>query len=101
MKNLLRRIKNKIIVPVKAPDIRPVLDPSKQDLGLYWDPEFARVLETWGEDHAWNEIQMFLATSKGRVLDIACGTGVTIDIVARNKRLEVHGCDISDYLIQK
>ena len=73
----------------------------KQDLDLYWNPKMAELLETWGEDHAWNEIQMLLVTSKGKVLDIACGTGVTINIVAKNKNLEVHGCDISDFLIEK
>jgi ubiquinone/menaquinone biosynthesis C-methylase UbiE len=78
-----------------------VLNPDKQDLDLYWDPVMAELLETWGEDHAWNEIQMLLVGKKGKVLDIACGTGITIDIVSKNKDLKVYGCDISDFLIQK
>lgn len=73
----------------------------KQDLDLYWNPEYTKILEEWGKDHVWNEIQMLLNSCKGRVLDIACGSGVTVDIVAQNKNLEVHGCDISDFLIDK
>lgn len=72
-----------------------------QDLDLYWDPIMAELLETWGEDHAWNEIQMLLVEAKGKVLDIACGTGITINIAAKNKNLQVYGCDISDFLIEK
>lgn len=93
IKNVLRGTKQTTIQ-----ENRVVL---KQDLAVYWDKEMARILETWGEDHVWNEIQMFLANSEGRVLDIACGTGVTINIVSKNKNLEVHGCDISDFLIHK
>ncbi len=78
-----------------------VSNTNKQDLDLYWDPVMAELLETWGEDHAWNEIQMLLIEAKGKVLDIACGTGITINIVAKNDNFEVHGCDISDFLIEK
>lgn len=73
----------------------------QQDLSVYWDSEMAALLETWGKDHVWNEIQMFLVGKKGKVLDIACGTGVTIKIASKNKDLEVYGCDISDLLITK
>ena len=78
-----------------------VSNTDNQDLNLYWDPKMAELLETWGEDHAWNEIQMLLVEAKGKVLDIACGTGITINIVEKNKNLEVYGCDISDFLIEK
>lgn len=78
-----------------------VSNTDNQDLDLYWDPVMAELLETWGEDHAWNEIQMLLLEAKGRVLDIACGTGVTINIVKKNNNFEVYGCDISDFLIEK
>src|SRR6185437_15937614 len=61
----------------------------------------AALLETWGEGNAWNEIQLLMAVRSGRVLDIACGTGKTIEILAQFPALEVHGCDISDMLLQK
>lgn len=94
IKNILKGNKNENTKEVKETILQ-------QDLNVYWDPEMAKILETWGQDHVWNEIQMFLANSKGRVLDIACGTGVTINIVSTNKNLEVHGCDISDFFIQR
>ena len=72
-----------------------------QDLDVYWDKEMAEMLETWGKDHVWNEIQMFLVGKKGKALDIACGTGITMEIVSKNTGLEVYGCDISDLLITK
>src|SRR5450759_5296338 len=74
---------------------------SKQALDLYWDPEMAEILETWGYGNAWSEIQFLLATSQGRVLDIACGTGKVVEILKTFTRLELHGCDISDFLIEK
>jgi ubiquinone/menaquinone biosynthesis C-methylase UbiE len=76
-------------------------DPEKQDLELYWDQDYAKILEEWGKDSTWNEIQMILATSKGKVLDIACGTGITIKLLEKFKGLDLHGFDISDVLIQK
>jgi ubiquinone/menaquinone biosynthesis C-methylase UbiE len=75
--------------------------PEGQDLAVYWDPEMAKQLETWGAGNAWNEIQLLLATARGRVLDIACGTGTTIELLARFDALEVHGCDISNMLLQR
>lgn len=70
-----------------------------QDLKLYWDPHFADVLETWGEGNAWVELPLIFAALNGKVVDIACGTGRTMEILGANKNLEVHGCDISDLLI--
>jgi len=75
--------------------------PAEQDLGVYWDPKMAALLETWGIGNAWNEIQLLLLNTEGRVLDIACGTGKVMTLLAPYKRLEVHGFDISDFLIQK
>lgn len=73
-----------------------------QDLELYWDPKMAQVLDTWGDGNAWHEIQYLLAAKSGRVLDIACGTGKTMELLgARFPQLEIHGCDISDFLIRK
>ena len=55
-----------------------------------------------GEGTAWNEAQMFFLEAQGKVLDIACGTGKTIELLSRlNPSLEIYGCDISEFLIQK
>jgi SAM-dependent methyltransferase len=75
--------------------------PLEQDLKLYWDEDFARTLETWGEGTAWSEIELLLANVQGRVLDIACGTGRVSHLLQRFSALELHGCDISDMLIDK
>jgi len=80
---------------------RAAADASRQDLDLYWDAEFARVLDTWGEGNVWNEIQLLLADARGRALDIACGTGRTMEILRGFVELEIHGCDISDLLISR
>ncbi len=73
----------------------------QQDLEVYWDPHMAALLETWGEGNVWNDIQLLLINCSGRVLDIACGTGKTMQIVSKFPSLEVHGCDVSDFLISK
>ena len=44
---------------------------------------------------------MLLLNCSGKVLDIACGTGVTIELLSKYNNLEVYGCDISDFLIDK
>ena len=73
----------------------------EQDLGLYWDPKMAELLDAWGEDTVWKEIQLLLVDRPGPVLDIACGTGRVIEIVTAALPLEIHGCDISGLLIEK
>lgn len=73
--------------------------PHDQQLEMYWDSEFADILEGWGADNAWKEIQLLLATAKGKVLDIACGTGVVIKLLDKFENLTVYGCDVSDLLI--
>ena len=70
-------------------------------LDIYWDPGMAQLLETWGEGNAWHEIRLLLVGRRGKVLDIACGTGRVMALVQENAALEVHGCDISDYLIAR
>lgn len=72
-----------------------------QDLDLYWDAEMAELLERWGEGTAWAEVQFLMSARSGRVLDIACGTGVVMRRLSRFPDLELHGCDISDVLIGK
>ena len=71
-----------------------------QDLGVYWDKKMAEVLETWGENNVWKEIQLLIVNCSGKVLDIACGTGKTMQNVSKFP-IDVHGCDISDFLINK
>jgi ubiquinone/menaquinone biosynthesis C-methylase UbiE len=75
--------------------------PDVQDLGLYWDPAMAAMLETWGLGNTWEEIELLLANCSGRVIDIACGTGTVMSRLSKFERLEVHGFDISDFLISK
>ena len=79
-----------------------ILDkPEIQDLDLYWDSEYANILDEWGKDNVWNEIQLIMAACNGKILDIACGTGKTIQLLEKFSNLEIHGFDISDLLIQK
>jgi len=75
--------------------------PDEQALGVYWDPKMAAILETWGVGNTWNEIQLLLVNAHGTVLDIACGTGKVMTILEPYPNIEVHGFDISDFLIQK
>ena len=76
-------------------------DGSIQDLDIYWTSDMANQLENWGKDHTWNEIECFLVNCKGKVCDIACGTGVNIKSLSRFPFLEVYGYDISDLLLEK
>ena len=72
-----------------------------QDLGIYWDETFAQGVSVWGVDTAWREIQFFLADRKGKVLDIACGSGAVMKVLENLEEFGVYGCDISSYLIEK
>jgi ubiquinone/menaquinone biosynthesis C-methylase UbiE len=72
----------------------------RQDIDVYWTPEMAALLEKWGEGNAWLEIDFLMANLKGRVLDIACGTGKVMALLER-PGLEIYGCDISNMLIDK
>ena len=76
-------------------------DTGNQDLDVYWDPKMAEILETWGIGNTWNEIQLLLANVRGKVVDIACGTGKAMTMLSPYPALEVHGFDVSDFLIQK
>lgn len=109
MKEFIRQICPPVLFTtaqrVRAAQIRSraakVLSADVQDLGLYWDPKMAQVLDNWGTGNTWHEIQYLLATRSGRVLDIACGTGKTIELLSHLPGLEIYGCDISDFLIRK
>ena len=83
------------------PDSRNPNDFDHQKLDLYWNPSFAQTLESWGKDNAWLEIQFFMVNCRGKVLDIACGTGKVMEILETFDTLELFGCDISNFLIQK
>jgi ubiquinone/menaquinone biosynthesis C-methylase UbiE len=76
-------------------------DTKNQELDIYWTDNMASQLENWGKDHTWNEIECLLVNCKGKVLDIACGTGVNIIAMKRFRELDIHGFDISDFLIKK
>ena len=77
--------------------------PENQELDLYYNPEMAKILDTWGERNAWIEIQhIFNHEKNSKILDIACGTGKVIKILEKNLNMQnIHGCDISDFLISK
>lgn len=101
--NILSLIRNKNKKGDTKIDSRKTVleNPEKQDLDLYWDPEYSKVLEEWGKDSTWIEIQLILSACKGKILDIACGTGITIKLLEKFSDLELYGFDISDLLIGK
>lgn len=76
-------------------------NPENQDLSVYWNQKMANMLETWGVGNVWNEIQFLMVNCNGRILDFACGTGKTMEILSKYSFLDLHGCDISDFLISK
>lgn len=98
--NGLGRIKSRLKQSPSETVERPIV-PSGQDLDLYWDPQFAKVLDTWGEGSTWHEILFLMANCSGKVLDIACGTGKAMEMVSSLPQVTIYGCDISDFLIQK
>jgi ubiquinone/menaquinone biosynthesis C-methylase UbiE len=61
----------------------------------------ADMLETWGEGNVWSEVQLLMVDRQGKTLDIACGTGKTMEILSKFPGLELHGLDISDFLLSK
>ncbi len=72
-----------------------------QNLAPYWDSGFPEDLETWGEGNTWEEIQFLLSGCEGKILDVACGNGKVISLLTKFQKIEIFGCDISDFLIQK
>jgi ubiquinone/menaquinone biosynthesis C-methylase UbiE len=110
MASLKATIKPFIPAPVRAvlSGIRRSFIPSAtapmhgQDLDMYWTPEMANILDGWGTGNVWDEIQYFCAGLEGKALDIACGTGTTIELLNRNTpALDIYGCDISPVLIDR
>jgi SAM-dependent methyltransferase len=77
------------------------ISPDQQDLGIYWDQDMAQMLDTWGIGNVWSEIQFLMVNCCGKILDIACGTGKTIELLRNYPNLDLYGCDISDFLINK
>ena len=87
IKNLIRRNKIKI-------------NKNEQDIKIYDTKLTADKLNEWGKGTTWNEIQMFFISKKGKILDLACGTGLNIlDLKKLNPDAEIYGCDISQNLI--
>ena len=109
--NMIRKIIYAILPPVilnflkffkkKLKKNKYLKNPQNQELDLYFDPEMAKILDTWGERNTWIEIQHLLYGKKNKILDIACGTGKVIEILKKNNNSDIYGCDISDFLIQK
>lgn len=81
--------------------VHPRRSAEKQDLDMYWDEKFADKLDNWGEETAWNELQLLMMNCSGKVLDMACGTGRCIEILGKYPRLDIYGCDISDLLLAR
>lgn len=71
-----------------------------QDIDIYNTSLTAEKLSEWGKETTWNEIQMFFDDKEGKILDVACGTGLNIiDLLRINSKASLYGCDISQYLI--
>lgn len=98
---LAAAVKRRVVAHDATPLSASVVSPHEQDLAIYWDEEWAKVLEHWGDGNAWSEIQHLMVNCRGKVLDIACGTGRTMSILDRFPHIEITGCDISDMLIGK
>ena len=80
---------------------KKMLDKNKQDIKIYDTKLTADKLNEWGKGTTWNEIQMFFVAKKGKILDLACGTGLNIlDLKKINPEAEIYGCDISQNLIE-
>ena len=101
MPPILLLAKQKLFNTERVTAISLGASPDKQDVELYWDEKYAEILETWGKDTVWNEVQLLFSGLSGRVLDIACGTGPTIKILNQMPDLDVHGFDLSDVLIER
>ena len=97
MKNIIRKCCPPILLDIvsgglkylrKRRIVNNTADSGSQDLEMYWDDDFAETLESWGKDNTWNEIQMIMSSCRGNVVDIACGTGQTIDLLKKFEKIE-------------
>lgn len=71
-----------------------------QDIEIYNQSLTAEKLSEWGKGTTWNEIRMLLNNKDGKILDVACGTGLNmLDLNEINPKAEIYGCDISNFLI--
>ena len=66
-------------------------NPINQSLAVYSSSKMANDLEIWGEKSTWIEIQYLLHGKKNKVLDVACGTGIVMEILNKNN----HNDDIT------
>lgn len=98
LKSLIRKLRKASVFRFQSTSLSAT---SGQFLDPYWNDDFARILETWGEKNAWHELDFLMACRSGKILDIACGTGKNIFDLRKHPELELHGCDISDFLIDK
>jgi ubiquinone/menaquinone biosynthesis C-methylase UbiE len=97
---VVEKLKQSIPAGNKGKYYRPE-SKDNQELDIYWTEQMANQLEEWGRDHTWKEIECLLVNCKGKVLDIACGTGVNILDMQRFDLLDIYGFDISDLLIKR
>ncbi|MCA2694472.1 MULTISPECIES: class I SAM-dependent methyltransferase [unclassified Microcystis] len=97
----LSRILDHYVYPKNQSSGSRIIGDNGQDLEIYWNPDMAEILDTWGEGNAWNELEFLMVNCRGKVLDIACGTGKNIETLSKFPPIEVYGCDISDFLIKK
>lgn len=71
-----------------------------QDIDIYNKNLTAEKLSQWGKGTTWNEIKMLINNREGKILDVACGTGLNmLDLKEINPKAEIYGCDISKFLI--
>jgi len=98
---ILIDIYNKVTGKKKSRNIVRPKSEKEQELDIYWTDDMAFQLENWGKAHTWNEIECLLVNCRGKVLDIACGTGVNILSMQKFKNITLFGFDISDFLIKK
>ena len=76
------------------------LNKNSQDIKLYDKDEAAEKIDEWGHGDVWNEIQFIFHDKKGKILDVACGTGKNIiDLQKINTSATFYGCDISQNLL--
>jgi ubiquinone/menaquinone biosynthesis C-methylase UbiE len=101
LKAIVKRLLGTEAPSTRAAEHSSTQTASEQNLDPYWENDFAQVLETWGEKNAWHELNFLMANCSGKILDIACGTGKNISDLNKLFSMDIYGCDISDFLIDK